>query len=501
MFRLDFYGGVDEIGGNKILISSNSNSIFLDFGMSFNKSNEYFSEFLQPRKCNGVQDFIEMGLLPRIEGIYRDDYLQHNGLKSNIKPAVDGLLLSHAHLDHSAYIHHLHHEIPLYMTEESKLILKALEDTSSSVSFGETLQYKKTFHYAAKKNSKGIKRLSGKDSILERDLKVVKPYENFEIGDFTIKSAPVDHSLPGASAFIMNNKEETVVYSGDLRFHGRRPEITTKFVEEAKKSQPNIMITEGTRIDSSISKTEEDIEIMAKELISDFKGLVIVNFPVRDLDRLLTFFKVAKDSDRTLVVNLKQAYLLKLFSGRGYPEIDEVNVYIPKKGWGLVGDGSYVCVDGSWQKCSELESSLKLSDYKNWEKEFVQGDNIVNCCDLSDEPENYVFRCDFFELKELIDIKPEEAIYIKSVTEPFDEEMEFDENRVNNWLKHFNLCPVHRMHVSGHASGPELLNMIREIHPEKLYPVHTVNKELFNVLEDDGIKVVYPKLSKDSVKF
>jgi ribonuclease J len=55
------------------------------------------------------------------------------------------------------------------------------------------------------------------------------------------------------------------------------------------------------------------------------------------------------------------------------------------------------------------------------------------------------------------------------------------------------------MHVSGHASGPELIKMIQDIHPEKLYPVHTVNKELFKVLEDDGINVIYPKLSKDSL--
>ena len=74
--------------------------------------------------------------------------------------------------------------------------------------------------------------------------------------------------------------------------------------------------------------------------------------------------------------------------------------------------------------------------------------------------------------------------------------MEFDEKRINNWLSHFNLLPVHKMHVSGHASGPELLKMIREIQPEILYPVHTIFKELFKVLEEDGIKVIYPKLSE-----
>ncbi len=496
MVKIDFYGGVDEIGGNKILLGSNSTSIFLDFGMSFNKANDYFSEFLQPRKGNGIMDFIEMGLLPKIKGVYRDDYLRHCGLNSLKKPSVQGLLLSHAHMDHSAYIHHLRHDIPLYMTEESQLILKVLEDTSV-ISFGETLEYKQTFHFTPKKRVEGFKRLTGKDARIERELNIVKPYKNFEIGDFTIKSAPVDHSLPGATAFIIEDNKETLVYTGDLRFHGRKPEITKKFVKESKKANPHVMISEGTRIDNPSTETEEDIEIKAKTLISGFNGLVIVNFPVRDLDRLLTFYKVAKETDRILVVNLKQAYMLKLFSGRGYPELKDVGVYVPKRGWGLIGDDSFVCWDGEWLCGSEIDESQRSSDFKNWEREFIEGDNTVNYIDLRKDPEKYLFRCDFFELKELIDVKPEKAIYIKSVTEPFDDEMEFDEKRVNNWLKHFNLCPVYKMHVSGHASGPELLEMIRDVHPEILYPIHTENKELFKVLEEDGIKVVYPHQSKN----
>ena len=75
-----------------------------------------------------------------------------------------------------------------------------------------------------------------------------------------------------------------------------KPELTKKFVKEAKKSNPKVLISEGTRIDSPSTETEEDIEINAKNLISDFKGLVIVNFPIRDIDRLLTFYKVAKDT-------------------------------------------------------------------------------------------------------------------------------------------------------------------------------------------------------------
>jgi ribonuclease J len=80
------------------------------------------------------------------------------------------------------------------------------------------------------------------------------------------------------------------------------------------------------------------------------------------------------------------------------------------------------------------------------------------------------------------------------MTEPFNDEMEIDFRRVENWLKHFGLYPMHMMHVSGHGSGEEILGMIREIAPQKLYPIHTEHIEVFDILRDDGIEVVYPEI-------
>jgi ribonuclease J len=59
LITLTFYGAVNEIGGNKILLEDNGTKLILDFGMSFGTANRYFSEFLQPRKCSGLGDFIE----------------------------------------------------------------------------------------------------------------------------------------------------------------------------------------------------------------------------------------------------------------------------------------------------------------------------------------------------------------------------------------------------------------------------------------------------------
>lgn len=36
--------------------------------------------------------------------------------------------------------------------------------------------------------------------------------------------------------------------------------------------------------------------------------------------------------------------------------------------------------------------------------------------------------------------------------------------------------------------------MIREINPEKLYPIHSEHIEVFDILKDDGIEVIYLNL-------
>jgi len=74
--------------------------------MSFNQSNMYFSEFLSPRNCNGLGDYFAKGLLPDIKEIYRQDYLRYMGRPKEDRE-VDAVLISHAHMDHMSYLHHL----------------------------------------------------------------------------------------------------------------------------------------------------------------------------------------------------------------------------------------------------------------------------------------------------------------------------------------------------------------------------------------------------------
>ena len=114
---LTFYGGVNEIGGNKILIQDKNTRVFFDFGMSFAMKKQFYSPpFLSPKSEKSLQ---ELGILPKIKGVYKFD-------RSSTK--IDAVFISHGHLDHSAYLSFIKREIPVYCGETTRTILQALSD-------------------------------------------------------------------------------------------------------------------------------------------------------------------------------------------------------------------------------------------------------------------------------------------------------------------------------------------------------------------------------------
>jgi len=93
------YGGVNEIGGNKILVTDRGTKVFLDFGAGFCEGLTFFSSGIEPRRVNGAGDYFEFGILPEISGLYSEEALQNTKLK-HVAPEVDAILLSHYHFDH-----------------------------------------------------------------------------------------------------------------------------------------------------------------------------------------------------------------------------------------------------------------------------------------------------------------------------------------------------------------------------------------------------------------
>lgn len=464
MPSLTFYGGVNEIGGNKILLEVGGTKLFLDFGMSFKIANQYFAEFLQPRKCSALTDFFELGLLPDIKGIYRADYLKHMERPEEAS-SIDAVLLTHAHADHAQYIHFLRTDIPIYCTEATRTILQAVEETGSNPLSDLVTACDAFTFYTTKRGTVGRVTRRNAEFVHERNYHVMEPEDRVTIGALEIEMVPVDHSLPGACGYIIHSDEGNLVYTGDIRFHGSNQALSKKFGEKAKAAKPKWLVTEGTRIDSTQKDSEAGVKTVIKQLIATAKGLVFVEHPIRDLDRVNTIFEATQANKREFVVTLKLAYLIEALGDLAPFALSDVKILVPKKSWGLISK------DG-------IDSKLVEQDYANWEKAFINKENSITCNALQQKPEHYVVSMSLWEINQLTDIQPKAAIWIKSSCEPFSDEMELDEARKRNWLAHFGIKDYFA-HASGHASGAEIKAIITEINPHRLYPVHTEHPEMF----------------------
>jgi ribonuclease J len=478
MTKLTFYGGVDEIGGNKLLLEDQDTKVFLDFGMSFKQSGMYFSEFLMPRNCNGLGDYFATGLLPDLKGVYRYDYLRHMG-RPREDQEVDAVLISHAHMDHMSYVHHLRCDIELVMSKGSHAICKTFQETRSS-SINDLLIQTPSFQIRPSQRGEGFTKVTKRDGYEERPLKVIDFDTPFKIGDIEIVAYEVDHSLPGATAYLIYSSEGPILYTGDYRFHGYLGEKTRNMVEKVSDEDVTAVITEGTRVASESGTSELEVYTQAKQLIESTKGLIVVTFPPRDLTRLSTFHKIACETGKNLVIDFSQAFLLEQydeFSDR-YPSSDDPNIclYAPRKSWGLAGRND---VESNVPGLCYPENICD-QDYSKWEREFLYRDNTINYLDLQVQQE-YIFICSYFQINQLIDVKPRPGSkYLRSITEPFSDEMRLDAERIRNWLDLLKL-ELHgmesddKLHASGHANGIEIKQTLQQINPNTIIPIHTEN--------------------------
>jgi len=436
---LTFYGGVNEIGGNKILLQDRGTKIFLDFGMSFALKKQYYSlPFLSPRSEKSLQ---ELGILPKLKGFYRFD---------EKAPEVDAVFLSHAHMDHSAYISFINREIPVYCGETTKSILQALSE---------------------------IRRADLEFNVEDITFKPFRTGDTITIDDLEIKPVHVDHSIPGAYGFIIHTSNGAVVYTGDFRAHGTKPEMTSDFVEKAREAEPVAVITEATNITGASVSSEAEVKNKLDDIVGQASGLVLADFAYADVDRLNSFYRTAKKNGRCLAVSLKQAYMLNALR-------EDKHLRVPD----LEDDENILIFRKSKKK------------YRKWEKQIIEeySDKIADVFEISKQQFRVVLAMSFYDLEELTEINPKPgSCHILSASEPFNEEMEIDFERLVNWLRHYGL-PQYHVHVSGHIMPLQLKTILKEVNAAKIFPIHTENADLFSKFTRDlKSKVVMTEKGKE----
>lgn len=507
--NIEIFGGVGEIGGNKIFVDICDKKFLFDFGLSFSENQKYFSEFLNPRKLNGLVDHLYLGLIPPINKLYRNDLITPFSEILNSDPyniitthenIVDAFFLSHAHLDHYKFISFLKQNTPIYMNWISNMVLEHLNITSKDHLLPDILNFYESFKMVPKKKQtengeieyKRATKPDYKRSEIKRPIRILKEGTPSRFksskGEINVMQFQTDHSIPGACSFIIEHDGRSLIYTGDFRRHGFHSEWVDEFINIAHASNPIAIITEGTRVPSveeyrkgsyrEEEQTESEVKTLASDVIKNYPGLVLVRCSPRNLDRILLFYSLAKKYDRRFAITPKIFHLIDSFRMKfdsmeedrikqyykyyNLPDYSDKNfvVYLPRKGWGR----------------------FEAADYREaYLKDIFRIDNYITYKDVKKEPDKYLLYLDYFMLSELIDIdqKPNSTVFLNSITDPFNEEMNIQDEKLNAWLSRFKISRTETIHSSGHCSVDELIDFLQKINADKIVPIHTEHPETF----------------------
>lgn len=502
MAHITCFDGVNCIGGNKILLQQGDSSLFFDFGTNYGKLGALYDEFMKPKTCTGLYEILVMGILPPIRDLYREDLvapladpwavLEQMGIATRTIGEVSGVLVSHAHVDHVGDIHQLRCEIPIYASTMTAAICRALQDTAGSSSPGDYCYYapKAVSASGALTSPRNVAKLGRKyrvtDSVPDSFLAYWHsdlPRQKLEAVDFGEASKcaglntvafPADHSLYGACGWAVETDAGWIVYTGDIRMHGTHADLTWKFAESVARLNPVAMVIEGTRLQRTSAShcyTEADVYDTALTEIKAAAGrLVVADFGPRNVERLQTFLRVAVETGRELVILPKDAYLLHVM------HLADTTGSVPHMDCGSVKIYNEYASSSTWWKDCVTEWYGKCG---------------IGPEDVGREQGRYICCFSYWDAQELAYIKPVPgSLWIYSSCEAFNEEMQIDAKKLQAWVDAFGMRMVGRLdpdhgddcgplHVSGHASTPDLLKFVEIVRPKTLIPVHTTNPGVF----------------------
>jgi ribonuclease J len=111
--KLTIHRGTHEIGGSCLEITNQESTIIIDIGMPIVKSDGDRFDFKEYEHLN-TRELIKEKILPDIAGIYEWN-------KDSKK--VDGLFISHAHLDHYGLYSYLQKDIPCFIGKGTKWLI------------------------------------------------------------------------------------------------------------------------------------------------------------------------------------------------------------------------------------------------------------------------------------------------------------------------------------------------------------------------------------------
>lgn len=482
--RITVHGGAGTIGGNKIHADLGDRGLFFDFGEPFDIGNRFFTEYMRPRQARGLKDYLRLGMLPPLDCYRQDLFPGDMDVSDMARERVDALFLSHAHYDHYGHAGFLRQDIPIVASSMTYAILRSsIEQRNSSAPTD-------LFDHVRKVGKEGEPRVlvspRGKEKevcghrwvltgeVIEDDPRWRKgSLCQVEEGSGTLngieyRAFPVDHSIYGATAFaVRSGGGDWLLYSGDLRMHGAKGDLTWDFASRAHELYPKALLIEGTRMgrkDDGKEMTEAMVRDNCLAAVEEGRGLTIADFSPNNFERLDSFIDIARVTGKRMVVNQRDVAFLESIS---------------KVDGNVRQDGLWVYRSLSGEELAEVEALQE----RGWQ--------VADPDDVASNPDEYMLCFSFWDMTKLLDLEWGDGTYIYSNSMAYDLKQTDNLQKLMNWIELLKfrcrglsvtdgkLDFEEGFHASGHLSPRDLVRLIERVDPEVVIPVHCSHPQEF----------------------
>ena len=386
---LCIHRGADTIGGNCIEVTASTGErIILDLGLPLDAENN------------------EPALLPNVCGLTKHT------------PDLLALIISHPHMDHYALGKHIDPAIPVYMGAAANRIMQA------SVSFG----------------------LPG--AFQFQNVREMEGFKTFQLGVFKITPYPVDHAAYDSFALLIETGNKRIFYTGDFRAHGRKGKTFEHLITHPPH-KVDILLMEGSalgRLDPEEKfESESTLEEQFLKVFTEARGLALVHSSSQNIDRIVSIYRAAKKSGRTVVMTGYTGCILMMLENPNIPNFT--------RRWNV----------------------KKIVPEPTGKRHEITADQIA------DAPGKYVYVVggQGIPLLEKAGLLTPEAHYVYSMWAGYKKKTSTEKVISQMVAAGVQMSDIH---TSGHADVPTLRKFVEAIKPARLVPIHTFNPEQFEEL-------------------
>jgi len=412
MTKLRFEGGVGSIGSSKVIVEDGGFRVLLDLGDAIPGERGFLMAPIASRPGSELRDRLRVSEAPWIPHLYRP------GAVGEMGPEAGGdgrtvLFLSHCHIDHVGLIGWVAEDVPIFASPDTVRMLDALETAGQQGEGG-------PHHVQA----------------LAED-------EPIQVGPMTVVRYAVDHDVDGASGFAVHTTQGTVAYSGDLRLHGRHPELSARFAHRVRGAAA--LVIEGTMLSSDMSLPMRDewaVDRLFSEALARTPGLVLMSLYPRDIERVRAFLELAAQAHRRVLWPEPMARFLSAYGVAG------VETYLPQ------------------QSSAEARQN----------------------------PAGFVIQIAMESLPDILDLPTGPgSLFLHANGEPLGP-FQPSWQLLQHWLQLLDV-PFRSIGSSGHAAPDDLHWLIAEAAPATVYPLHTADP--FRLMPPPGTVRVLPRYGKE----